>query len=218
MSLTPGRSRPCLTASASPLHAPNRLLRSPPSRPLRYDPGRCPVRVDRLRAGDPVPATCPASIVSRQAPRRTPANLRRPLRPDPLGVFRFEVPPCNLQVVVGLEIHREFRAVPEIQPQPHRRVGRNPASVVNDLGDPVRRDTDRLGKPVLRQALFGQELLLRHLAERDRSDPIRCHVRLHPCVSTIETVRACPSIHRRIMHPWSSLLLRGLLARSQTEE
>jgi hypothetical protein len=53
---------------------------------------------------------------------------------------------------VRLEIQPEFRAVTEIQTETDRGMGGDPATVVDDLGDPIRRNTDSLCELVLRQA------------------------------------------------------------------
>jgi hypothetical protein len=47
---------------------------------------------------------------------------------------------------MGLEIHPELRAVAKIQAQPKRRVSRDPAPIVDDLGNPIRRNADGLRK------------------------------------------------------------------------
>src|SRR5882724_9811807 len=75
---------------------------------------------------------------------------RRPPRLDACRVRGCEVPACQLEIVVRLEAHPEFRAITEVETEPERGVGGNTAAVVDDLGDAVRRDADLLGKPVLR--------------------------------------------------------------------
>ena len=70
-----------------------------------------------------------------------------------LGVLRLELPPRQLQVVVALKIHPKLRAVAEVKAQAKRRVGGDPAPVVDDLSDPVGRNADGLRKLGLRQAV-----------------------------------------------------------------
>jgi hypothetical protein len=67
-----------------------------------------------------------------------------PVRLDALGVRGIEVPPRHLQIIVGLQVHPELRAVAEVQAEPQRRVRRDAPPIIDDLGDPVRRNADRL--------------------------------------------------------------------------
>jgi len=77
---------------------------------------------------------------------------------------------------MGLQIHPELRAIAKVQAEPQRRVRRNAPPIVDDLGDPVRRNADRFGKPVLRQAVGGEEFFLQHFAGRDRREFVAGHV------------------------------------------
>lgn len=74
-----------------------------------------------------------------------------------------------------LQVHPEFRAVAEIEAEPERRVRRDAAAVVDDLGDAVRRNAHGLGEPVLRQLILGEEFLLQHFAGRDRRKFVGSH-------------------------------------------
>ena len=60
------------------------------------------------------------------------------------GIFGLEIPPRHLQVVMALKIEPELRTAAGIQAQPKRRVGRDTPPVVDDPGDPVRRNSNRL--------------------------------------------------------------------------
>lgn len=74
-----------------------------------------------------------------------------------------------------LQIHPEFGAIAEIKGQPQCRIGGDPAAIVDDLGNPVRRDPDRLGKLALREAIFGQELHLQHFTRGNRREFVFFH-------------------------------------------
>ena len=87
---------------------------------------------------------------------------------DPHHGCGLEVLARDLVIVVRLKIQPEFRAVAEIQAETQRRISGDPATVVDDRGDPVRRNTDRLRELIPRQAVFGQKLFLQQLAGRDR--------------------------------------------------
>jgi hypothetical protein len=70
--------------------------------------------------------------------------------PDPLGRLAGQLPAHDLEIVVRLQVQPELRAVAEVQAETQRRVGGDPSSVVDDLGDPVGRDADRPRELVLR--------------------------------------------------------------------
>jgi hypothetical protein len=53
-----------------------------------------------------------------------------------------------------------LRTIAEIQTQAQRSVGRDTPTIIDDLGDSVWEDSDRLRKWILRQATLGQEFLL----------------------------------------------------------
>src|SRR5262249_776415 len=76
---------------------------------------------------------------------------------------------------MGLEVHPELWRVAEIQAQPQRCVGRNAPSVVEDLGNAVRRDPDSLCELILREAVFRQEFVSQHFTGRDRCELIWGH-------------------------------------------
>ena len=78
------------------------------------------------------------------------------------------MPARHLQVVTGLEVHPEFRLAYEIQAQPQRRAGGDARSVVDDLGNTVGRDADRLRETALREAVLRQKLVPQHLTGSDR--------------------------------------------------
>ncbi|HYL81907.1 MAG TPA: hypothetical protein VEU07_13900, partial [Candidatus Acidoferrum sp.] len=65
---------------------------------------------------------------------------------DPFGVLRWQGLAGNLEIVVGLEVHPELRAIPEIEAEAEGRVRRNAASFVHDLGDSVRGNSDSFGE------------------------------------------------------------------------
>jgi hypothetical protein len=92
------------------------------------------------------------------------------MRPDALGRFGAELPTRDLEVVVGLHVQPELRAVPEIDAETQGRVGGDPPSVAHDVGDPVRRDADRESEPALRQPVLLEKLLAEHLTRRDRRE------------------------------------------------
>jgi hypothetical protein len=81
----------------------------------------------------------------------------------------------EFEIVVGLQVQPELRAVAEIQAETERGVGADPPPLVDNLGDAVRRDADRLGELVLRQPVFLQELLAQHLTRRDRRELVISH-------------------------------------------
>jgi hypothetical protein len=68
---------------------------------------------------------------------------RRPKRLDPFGVLGLQIPPRQFQIVTGLQIEPKLRAVAEIRAEPERGVGRDAAPIVDNLGNPVRRNPDR---------------------------------------------------------------------------
>src|SRR4051812_42054699 len=82
-----------------------------------------------------------------------PGFSRSPNRLDPPGIFGFEVPPRHFQVVVSLKIQPELRTVAEVEAEPKRSVRRNAPPIVDDLGDAVRRNSDRLRESALRQTI-----------------------------------------------------------------
>src|SRR5260370_807133 len=92
----------------------------------------------------------------------------RTLRFDPFGCLGAQLTPCNFQIVMRLQIDPEFWAVAEVKPKPECRIGRDSASVVDDLGNPVRRNADRLRQLVLRQIILGEKFLSQDLARADR--------------------------------------------------
>src|SRR5580658_5868178 len=73
------------------------------------------------------------------------------------GICWFEIPPRQLQIVMGLKIHPELRTIAKVQTEPKRRIGRDASSIVDDRGNPVRRNTDGLGELVLRETILGEE-------------------------------------------------------------
>src|SRR5436190_23213714 len=80
-------------------------------------------------------------------------------RPDTFRILGSQIPPGHLEIIIALEVHPELRTIAEVQAQPQRGVGRDASSIVDDLGDSVRRNTDRFREPVLGEPIFGQELL-----------------------------------------------------------
>jgi hypothetical protein len=68
---------------------------------------------------------------------------------DTLGICWFEISPRQLQIVMGLKIQLKLRAVAKIQAEPKRRISRNAPPIVDDLGNPVRRNADGLSKLIL---------------------------------------------------------------------
>src|SRR5271168_1063909 len=99
---------------------------------------------------------------------RTRARSSCALRLDPFHRVGPEILARHFEIIVSLQIQPELRAVTEVQTQPQGSIGSYPATVVHDLSDPVRRNTNRLRKLVLRQPVFGQKLLLEHLTRSDR--------------------------------------------------
>src|SRR3954454_1138083 len=94
-------------------------------------------------------------------------TITRPrVRLDALFVRGLQVFPRYLQIVVGLEVHPEFRAVTEIEAEPKRSVGSNAPPIVDDLGYPIGRNADRLRKLILREPVLREKLLLQHIARR----------------------------------------------------
>jgi hypothetical protein len=63
-----------------------------------------------------------------------PARRTSPLLRPHLG-FRY------IQIVMGLEVHRELRAIAKVKAQPECSVSRNAATGVDDLGNTIWRDT-----------------------------------------------------------------------------
>src|SRR5580700_11399037 len=92
-----------------------------------------------------------------------------------LGICWFEIPPRQLQIVMGLKIHPELRTIAKVQTEPKRRVSRDASPVVDDLSNAVRRNTDSLCELVLRQTILGEEFFFQHFARRDRCKFILCH-------------------------------------------
>src|ERR1051326_1217692 len=89
-------------------------------------------------------------------------------RPDAFGIFGLELPPRHLQVVMALEIQPELGTIAKVQAQPKRCVRCNTPPIVNDLGNPVRRNPNSLREAALRQPIGREEFLLQHFARRDR--------------------------------------------------
>jgi hypothetical protein len=71
------------------------------------------------------------------------------LRYDPRYGIGHEILARHFQIIVRLEIQLELRTVTEIQAQTQRRISGDPTTLVYDLSDPVRRNTDCLGELVL---------------------------------------------------------------------
>ena len=92
-----------------------------------------------------------------------------------LGIRWFEIPPRQLQIVMGLKIHPKLRAIAKVQAESKRGIGRDAPSIVDDLGNPVWRDSDVLGELVLRETILGEEFFFQHFARRDRYKFIVCH-------------------------------------------
>ena len=55
---------------------------------------------------------------------------------------------------MSLKIHPEFWAIAEVQPEPKCRVSRDASSVIDNLGDTVRRNPNGLRKPAPRQPIL----------------------------------------------------------------
>lgn len=68
---------------------------------------------------------------------------------------------------MGLQIHPKLRTIAEVQAQPKRGIGRDAPPIVDDLGDPVWRDLDRLRELTLRQTIRPQEFFFQHFARGD---------------------------------------------------
>src|ERR1700722_103777 len=85
-----------------------------------------------------------------------------------LGICWFEIPPRQLQIVMCLKIHPELRAVAKVQTEPKCRVSRDTSPVVDDLGNPVRRESDRPGELLLGEFLRVPQLFLQHFTRCDR--------------------------------------------------
>lgn len=101
---------------------------------------------------------------------RTPHSSGGPLVSDLGCCLGSQVLARLLQVKVGLEIEPVLGGVAEVERQAQSSIGRNSPAVVDDIGDPVRRDADRAGELVLRQLVLGEELLLQDLARGDRGE------------------------------------------------
>jgi hypothetical protein len=61
---------------------------------------------------------------------------------------------------VGLKVHPELWTVAKVQAQPKRGIGADTPPIADDLGDPVRRDTDGLCKLVPREGHIRPGILL----------------------------------------------------------
>src|SRR5579863_6096488 len=104
--------------------------------------------------------------------------LRRPTSLDAPGSVRLEVPPRQFQIVMGLQIQPKLRAVAKVQAQPKRGIGGDASPIVDDLGNPVRRNPDRFRELVLRETILYKKFVLQHFAGRDRCKFILRHRRL----------------------------------------
>jgi hypothetical protein len=82
--------------------------------------------------------------------------LRDSLGGDPLGRFRSESAPGELQVIVRLAIHPELGCGAEEEAEPERGVRADTASIVDDLRNAVGRDPERS-----RQLRLGVKLIFR---------------------------------------------------------
>jgi len=65
-------------------------------------------------------------------------SLRGATRFYAIGLLGRQIAVRDLQIVICLEVHPEFRAVPKIQRKPQRRVSGDAAAIVDDLGNAVR--------------------------------------------------------------------------------
>jgi hypothetical protein len=129
-------------ASASPTGLPRRS--SSFGRPQRSPRPDYPSR----RRTRPRPALHPARRRSRM---RSEGRTRRP---EPLNILGSGLAACALEVVSGLPVQPELRAVAEIEAKAQRRIDGVPPPGVGDFGNPVGRSADRVlsrycGDPVL---------------------------------------------------------------------
>ena len=69
---------------------------------------------------------------------------------------------------MGLEVHPELWAITKIKAESERSVCRNASTIVDDLGNTVWRDANRLCQLILRQRIFCQEFFFQDLARRHR--------------------------------------------------
>src|ERR1700730_11533311 len=83
---------------------------------------------------------------------------------------------------MALKIHPKFRAVTKVQAEPKRGVGRDASPIVDNLGNPVRRNPDGLRKLVLRQTILSKELVFQHCTGLDRCKFVLSHRRLSSVV------------------------------------
>ena len=74
--------------------------------------------------------------------------LARPPSSGPLCLYAFDITRLyiaarHFEIVMGLEVHPELRAVTKVQAEPERSVCRNASTIVDDLGNAVWRDANR---------------------------------------------------------------------------
>jgi hypothetical protein len=105
-----------------------------------------------------------------------PCPLRNTLSGDPLGRFRFERTPGELEVVVRLEIHPELGCGAEEEAEPERGVGTDAAAIVDDLRNAVGRDPERSRQLRLGQRITGQELFAEDFSRRTGENSSCCSV------------------------------------------
>jgi hypothetical protein len=67
---------------------------------------------------------------------------------DALGDFRAAVALDQGDLVLALEVEPELRPVAEVATQAHRRVSRDPAPSVQDVGDPAGGHAEVEGEPI----------------------------------------------------------------------
>src|SRR5690606_7004349 len=97
------------------------------------------------------------------------AGLRGDSTPLDFTVDATRIPaPCDLEVVVGLQVQPEFRCGAEKAREPESRIGSDPALAVDDTGHAVDWHVERLGKRVGRHARLVEELHLEDLAGMNR--------------------------------------------------
>jgi hypothetical protein len=73
-----------------------------------------------------------------------------PKRFDAFSIFGFEISLRHFQIVMGLQIHPEFRTITKVQAQPKRRIGCDAPSIVYDFSDAIGRNANGLCKLILR--------------------------------------------------------------------
>src|SRR5437773_8834044 len=61
-------------------------------------------------------------------------------------VCGFQISPCHVQIVVRLKIYPKLRTIAKVHAQPECGVGGDAPPIIDDLGDAVRGDADRLRK------------------------------------------------------------------------